>query len=106
MSAPHLAPPGTLSFLFTDIEGSTRPWERFSVGMKDALQRHDAILRSAVGCSPCAPERVTRLDVPPREPSIDVAIEMMWQGPGTTILPELWLVTGDLMLDLPTEAGG
>jgi predicted ATPase/class 3 adenylate cyclase len=38
----------TLTFLFTDIEGSTRLWERFPVDMKDALERHDAILRSAI----------------------------------------------------------
>ncbi len=38
----------TLAFLFTDIEGSTRLWERYYEPMKDALERHDAILRSAV----------------------------------------------------------
>jgi predicted ATPase/class 3 adenylate cyclase len=39
---------GTTTFLFTDVEGSTRLWERFPDGMKDALRRHDAILRAAV----------------------------------------------------------
>jgi predicted ATPase/class 3 adenylate cyclase len=38
----------SLAFLFTDIEGSTRLWERHYEPMKDALERHDAILRSAV----------------------------------------------------------
>lgn len=41
-------PAGTITFLFTDLEGSTRLWERYPDGMKRALQRHDAILRSAV----------------------------------------------------------
>ena len=36
----------TLTFLFTDIEGSTRLWER-TAGDAQALERHDAILRAA-----------------------------------------------------------
>jgi class 3 adenylate cyclase len=39
---------GTLTFLFTDVEGSTRLWERFPQAMKRALERHDSILRAAV----------------------------------------------------------
>ena len=39
---------GTLTFLFTDIEGSTRLWEQHQHAMKEALERHDAILRAAV----------------------------------------------------------
>jgi predicted ATPase/class 3 adenylate cyclase len=42
---------GTLTFLFTDLEGSTRRWERFPQAMKAALERHDAILRAAVAGS-------------------------------------------------------
>jgi predicted ATPase/class 3 adenylate cyclase len=38
----------TLTFLFTDLEGSTRLWEQFPRAMKDALERHDAIMRAAV----------------------------------------------------------
>jgi predicted ATPase/class 3 adenylate cyclase len=41
-------PTGTLTFLFTDIEGSTRRWEEHPVEMRDALARHNAILRSAI----------------------------------------------------------
>ena len=42
---------GTITFLFTDIEGSTRLWEQFPDVMKSALRRHDAILRAAIeGC--------------------------------------------------------
>jgi predicted ATPase/class 3 adenylate cyclase len=42
---------GTLTFLFTDLEGSTRRWERFPQAMKAALERHDAILGAAVAGS-------------------------------------------------------
>jgi len=41
-------PTGTLTFLFTDIEGSTKLWERDSSVMQVALARHDEILRSAL----------------------------------------------------------
>jgi predicted ATPase/class 3 adenylate cyclase len=40
--------PRTLTFLFTDLEGSTRLWERFPDAMRMAITRHDAILRGAV----------------------------------------------------------
>jgi predicted ATPase/class 3 adenylate cyclase len=40
--------PGTFTFLFTDVEGSTSLWERFPQAMKRALERHDSILLTAV----------------------------------------------------------
>ena len=45
-----VAPPtGTVTFLFTDIEGSSRMWEKSPQTMRSALGRHDEILRSAIG---------------------------------------------------------
>ena len=41
-------PTGTVTFLFTDLEGSTRSWEELPEAMKGALARHDEILRGAV----------------------------------------------------------
>ncbi|UCC53338.1 MAG: hypothetical protein JSV68_05085, partial [Anaerolineaceae bacterium] len=41
-------PGGTLSFLFTDIESSTRLWEQHPEPMRRALERHDALLRRAI----------------------------------------------------------
>jgi predicted ATPase/class 3 adenylate cyclase len=41
-------PTGTVTFLFTDIVGSTRLWESQPVAMQSALARHDALLRDAV----------------------------------------------------------
>ncbi len=41
-------PSGTVTFLFTDIEGSTQRWERRPEIMTDALARHDVIVRQAV----------------------------------------------------------
>ena len=48
MSQSATAPLGTLTFLFTDIEGSTRLWENFPGEMRVALARHDALLREVV----------------------------------------------------------
>src|SRR3712207_609378 len=41
-------PTGTVTFLFTDIEGSTTHWEHQRVAMQAALARHDAILGEAI----------------------------------------------------------
>ncbi len=44
----HSPPTGTLTFLFTDIEGSTRLWQAAPDAMQAALARHDAILRHGI----------------------------------------------------------
>ena len=41
-------PTGTVTFLFTDIEGSTRLWEQHSEAMQQAFARQEAILRTAM----------------------------------------------------------
>ena len=46
-AVPEL-PSGTVTFLFTDLEGSTRLWEQHPGAMPDALERHDGILRDTV----------------------------------------------------------
>ena len=42
------SPTGTVTFLFTDIEGSTRSWDQHTDAMREALARHDHILRTAI----------------------------------------------------------
>jgi predicted ATPase/class 3 adenylate cyclase len=48
-----MAPPAsaTVTFLYTDIEGSTRLWERQPEAMRAALARHDEILNQAIQSS-------------------------------------------------------
>jgi class 3 adenylate cyclase len=41
-------PSGVVTFLFTDIEGSTSVWEQHPQAMTVALARHDAIIRQAI----------------------------------------------------------
>jgi predicted ATPase/class 3 adenylate cyclase len=46
MTAP--APSGVVTFLFTDVEGSTRRWEADADAMRIALAAHDEVLRGAI----------------------------------------------------------
>ena len=47
-SRPERIPTGTVTFLFTDIEGSTQRWERDRAAMESAVRQHDAIMRDAI----------------------------------------------------------
>jgi predicted ATPase/class 3 adenylate cyclase len=44
-------PSGTVTFLFTDVEGSTRRWEQDSVAMRTAIVRHFALLDEAINAN-------------------------------------------------------
>src|SRR4051812_30845681 len=46
-NTPNL-PTGTVTFLFTDIEGSTQLWERYPDQARAALVRHDQIIEDIV----------------------------------------------------------
>ncbi|MFN2464692.1 MAG: AAA family ATPase [Candidatus Dormibacteria bacterium] len=37
-----------ITFMLTDVEGSTRMWERDAIAMRAALSRHDALIQEAV----------------------------------------------------------
>jgi len=41
-------PTGTITFLFTDVEGSTKLWEQSPEKMRAALARHDALVESTI----------------------------------------------------------
>jgi class 3 adenylate cyclase len=42
------APSGVVTFVFTDIDGSTRRWEKDADGMRVALAAHDEVLHKAI----------------------------------------------------------
>ncbi len=46
--AARRLPTGTVTFLFTDIEGSTKLWEAHPQLMRAALARHDAVMRETI----------------------------------------------------------
>jgi class 3 adenylate cyclase len=48
MTAPESLPSGTVTFLFTDIEGSTRLVQQFGERYPELLQVHRDLIRSAV----------------------------------------------------------
>jgi class 3 adenylate cyclase len=49
VSEESATPSGTVTFLFSDVQDSTRLWERDSSAMELALRRHDEILRASIG---------------------------------------------------------
>src|SRR5215472_7831841 len=46
-----MLPTGTVTFLFSDIEGSTTLWEQSPEAMRSLLEWHDRVLRSAIESS-------------------------------------------------------
>lgn len=44
-------PTGTVTFLITDLEGSTRLWEQDPEAMKAAMVRHDVLVESAIAAN-------------------------------------------------------
>ena len=48
VASPVAAREAALTFLFTDVEGSTRLWEQYPREMKGALERHEVLLRDAI----------------------------------------------------------
>jgi predicted ATPase/class 3 adenylate cyclase/uncharacterized protein HemY len=44
----QVMPSGTVTFLFTDIEGSTRMWDQYPEAMQSALARHDGLMRQII----------------------------------------------------------
>jgi class 3 adenylate cyclase len=48
MDARMTLPTGTVTFLFTDIEGSTQLWEQHPEAIRAAVARHDTLLWQAL----------------------------------------------------------
>src|SRR5271165_4294129 len=45
---PVTLPTGTVTFLFSDVEGSTQRWEAHREAMKAAVARHEQLMRAAI----------------------------------------------------------
>ena len=47
-TSSHALPGGVVTFLMTDVVGSTRLWETVPAAMRSALARHDELMKIAV----------------------------------------------------------
>ena len=82
------ASPGVVTFLFTDIEGSTRLWEREPERMRPALARHDAIapkltqilLNSAFNMFPDSPAAAGKKEGETKLSAEQMAFAQLTQG--------------------------
>ena len=98
------APSGGLAFLFTDIEGSTRLWERQPDAMKEALARHDAILRTAIEASAGSVVKTTGDGMmavfPTAEDGVLASVTAQ-----RDLAAEAWTETGPLRVRMALHAG-
>src|SRR5215213_5886830 len=81
-------PRGTVTFLFTDIEGSTALWERDRVAMAAAVQRHLAVLDAAVKAHGGVPYKIVG-------DSIQVAFSTAGQAVAAALDGQRALITED-----------
>ncbi len=94
----------TFTFLFTDLEGSTRLWERHPQAMEAALARHDALLRQAVETSGGRVIKTTG-------DGLSAVFESVAQGLNASLmaqqslLAEVWQETGPLKVRIGLHVG-
>ena len=101
----HFGPASaTLTFLFTDLEGSSRLWERFPEAMTAALARHDAILRAAVEAWNEQVIKTTGDGLMAVFSSVAAAVQA-WIDAQRGLRDEPWLDTGDLRVRMGLHSG-
>jgi len=92
------------TFLFTDIEGSTRLWEQYPEEMAAALSRHDAILASAIAEARGHVVKTTGDGILARfnsaEDSLAAAVDAQ-----RLLRAEAWGVTGPLRVRMGVHTG-
>lgn len=83
---------GTLHFLFSDIEGSTKLWDENPNGMGDALQAHDLAIREAVDAFDGSVFKHTGDGF---AAVFDRAVDALWAAAGAQrALSEIWVADG------------
>ena len=103
-------PTGTVTFLFSDIEGSTRRWQDEPEAMRALLVEHDAILRDVIDKHRGHVFKHTGDGVaavfPSASDAVDAAVDA--QGrivvSGSTNAPD-WPTTSDAVQSSPSGAG-
>jgi predicted ATPase/class 3 adenylate cyclase len=98
------APSGTVTFLFTDLEGSTRLWEEQPEAMRDALQRHDELLTGAVDAHGGYLVKTTGDGIHAAFATADAAVAAAVAGQ-RSLLDEDWGETGPLKVRMGLHTG-
>jgi predicted ATPase/class 3 adenylate cyclase len=105
-STPGRLPTGTVTFLFTDIEGSTKLWEKHPEAMRQALRRHHALAAAEIeGCGGLVIKRQGEGDstfaVFPRAPEAVNAASRLQQA----LLAEAWTTPEPLRVRMALHTG-
>ncbi|MDQ3932062.1 MAG: adenylate/guanylate cyclase domain-containing protein [Actinomycetota bacterium] len=96
--------PATLTFLFADLESSTRLWEQFPTAMNAALERHDSILSNAVELSNGRVVKTTGDGLMAVFPSAAAGVTACLEAQ-LRLLGEPWGQTGPLLVRMGLHAG-
>jgi predicted ATPase/class 3 adenylate cyclase len=97
-------PVGTVTFLFTDLEGSTRLWEEHPDAMQGALRRHDELLQHAVEAHGGYVVKTTGDGIHAAFATADAAVAAAVSGQ-RTLLEEDWEATGPLKVRMGLHTG-
>ncbi|MGA7269520.1 MAG: NB-ARC domain-containing protein [Acidimicrobiia bacterium] len=94
----------TYTFLFTDIEGSTRLWEEFGFEMEPALALHDRILHDAVAANDGSVFKHTGDGIAAIFTSADGAAQAAVDAQDALVTAE-WPATGPLRVRMGVHTG-
>ena len=97
-------PTGTVTFLFTDLEGSARLWEGHPEAMQAALARHDEILRGSVESNGGHVVKLTGDGVHAAFATADAGVAAAVAGQ-VAIGAEEWTKTGPLLVRMGLHTG-
>ena len=101
-----MLPTGTVAFLLTDVEGSTKAWEAEPDAMAAAMERHNAILDAAVSAHggvapPAQGEGDSIVAAFPRASDAVLAAFDAQQG----LVAEAWPTSSPLRVRMAVHAG-
>jgi predicted ATPase/class 3 adenylate cyclase len=97
-------PQGTVTFLFTDIEGSTAPWERDRTTMAAAVDQHVALLRKVFEAHAGVLYKTVGDAIQAAFPTAPAAVAAALTGQ-RALLAEAWGAIGPLRIRIALHAG-
>lgn len=97
-------PTGTVTFLFTDIEGSTSLWESYPLAMRSALARHDSLLKKEIESCQGVVVKSTGDGMLAVFPTAAAAVDAAVAGQ-LALLAQAWPETGPLRVRMGIHSG-